>query len=225
MEQFKRMQVIMLPHTNGIGKFLQTETSKILLNKTNNKLIKNYVGLYNEGLTFQPQHLYIIENRLIKENEYFLDHVNNKVFKWNMGQGIHKNKSVYCNVIIATTDTSLLLDFNKESDGGIILFPQPSQQFIEKYIESYNKGEIIKDVLVEYDSYNKNMLPEISRNINIMEYYPKVNSKDNTVTIKKLKHSWNRKEVIELLNKRDKHLKESNFPNKLRIDTWIKENL
>jgi hypothetical protein len=30
-------------------------------------------------------------------------------------------------------------------------------------------------------------------------YEPKINSKDNTITIKKLKDSWNKKEIINLL--------------------------
>ena len=34
-----------------------------------------------------------------------------------------------------------------------IPLPQPSQQFIEKYIEEYNKGQQITECLVEYEEY------------------------------------------------------------------------
>ena len=44
--------------------------------------------------------------------------------------------------IIATTDISLVKEYN---------LPEPSQSFIQKYIEEYNRGNIITDVLVEYE--------------------------------------------------------------------------
>lgn len=66
--------------------------------------------------------------------------------------------------IIATTDTSLKFKCEccnngiieneqcRTCVGGYIdAFPQPSKQFIEKYIEEYNKGIEIEEVLVEYD--------------------------------------------------------------------------
>ena len=72
--------------------------------------------------------------------------------------------------VLATTDASLLIDtyinqgdtvkgdliIKRGSDyttelKGRINLPQPSQQFIQKYIEEYNKGNIITDVLVEYE--------------------------------------------------------------------------
>ena len=63
--------------------------------------------------------------------------------------------------IIATTDTSL---YREESCTGYTEtrsrtfyskkpLPKPSKQFIEKYIEEYNKGEIITNVLVEYEEW------------------------------------------------------------------------
>ena len=62
--------------------------------------------------------------------------------------------------VLATTDKSLEisnnLDYNQllpnRKDFRFYL-PQPSQQFIQKYIEEYNKGREIKEVLVEYEEY------------------------------------------------------------------------
>jgi hypothetical protein len=60
---------------------------------------------------------------------------------------------------------------------------RPSQQFIE-YIEAYNKGEIITDVLVEYHSIIN------TRNTERYQVQTlKMNPRDNTITIKKLKDS------------------------------------
>ena len=128
--------------------------------------------------------------------------------------------------VLASTDTSLKINSELNNDNSIkFQLPQPSQQFIEKYIESYNKGEVITDVLVEYDSYNKNMLPETGENINIMEYYPKVNPKDNTITIKKLKDSWNKEEVNELLFKIANYVQSDQQTADLLTNDWIKDNL
>ena len=51
--------------------------------------------------------------------------------------------------IIATTDTSLLLPTIsfKEWDGKSRNLPQPSKQFIQKYIEDWNKGDKIENGL------------------------------------------------------------------------------
>ena len=111
---------------------------------------------------FEAQHLYIISDDEIKDGDYFLadnrlNTTSNKGLpNWVLCKCTKvKNSWVYCNEIpdeghngdwckkiIATTDESLNL-------------PQPSQQFIQKYIEEYNKGNIITDVLVEYDTRSK----------------------------------------------------------------------
>lgn len=105
---------------------------------------------------------------------------------------------------------------------------QPSQSFIDKYITEYNKGNKIENVLVEY-IFKKNIrygnMDLIELN-NDGSYYdctncviettrskeylisqgcivdePKVNPKDNTITIKKVKDTWTRDEVIQLIEK------------------------
>ena len=52
----------------------------------------------------------------------------------------HKKDELAKKIIATTTDSSLVL-------------PQPSKQFIQKYVEEYNKGREIKEVLVEYEEY------------------------------------------------------------------------
>ena len=53
----------------------------------------------------------------------------------------------------------------------------------------------------------------------------KVNPKDNTITIKKVKDSWNREEVIELISDwtRMKSGLNINLPD--NFDNWIETNL
>ena len=135
--------------------------------------------------------IYILSDDEIKEGDLHItsDH---------SGFGFRKYK------IIATTDTSLKTD-NPNYDIGklaYITLPQPSQQFIEKYIESYNKGEVITDILVEYEIDKLKQLHTDSNSLSLAEslgsfihWKLKVNTKDNSITIKKLKDNWNREEV------------------------------
>ena len=182
MEQFKRAQVIMLPTGSNL------EFPYIAQNVFNKQLtIVNSTFAINCEL--QSQHLYIISDDEIKEGDWFINLFNNVI--------VQAHNWIYvstCKKIIATTDTSLEI-VSKGINPVYEKLPQPSQQFIEKYIESYNKGEVITDVL-------------------------KVNPKDNTITIKKLKDSWNRQEVFALI---------TTF-NRANVDTpnvlkWIEENL
>ena len=56
----------------------------------------------------------------------------------------------------------------------------------------------------------------------------KVNPKDNTITIKKVKESWNREEAIELCKKSfDKGLKAESFQLDMDFNfyNWIEQNL
>ena len=95
--------------------------------------------------------------------------------------------------VLATTDTSLMIEGKlwKTTTNS----PQPSQQFIEKYIESYNKVEVITDVLVEYELH----IEHNGRINNETKMYEtlKINP-DNTINIKLSKDSWNKEEVIKL---------------------------
>ena len=91
-----------------------------------------------------------------------------------------KTKSGYKEIL---SSTDVLLDL-----------PQPSQQFIQKYIEEYNKDNIITDVLVEYEYL-------LNDNTVIPYWNLKVNPKDNTITIRKVKENYTKEEVIKLLEK------------------------
>lgn len=242
MDTLKRAQVIMLPTENKtyIGKFLKDEP---------------YLALYTwylENLNIpnqrQGHHLYIISDEEIKEGDWFIgDNTSVKQCTSNNAENINFKGGWYsgssnCKKIIATTDTSLNLHCNckitckttKEFCNEYKTLPQPSQQFITKYIEEYNKGNIITDVLVEYEEINVG--PNLKQNL---RYYPdnfelklKVNSKDNTITIKRIKTSWNREEVIALLKLFEKDIENSmdsdddgNTFNNIDSNKWIKENL
>ncbi len=202
MEQFKRAKVIMLETNQQSSMF-----------SIDNILYKYYKAQQNvENINVKNQHLYIISDDEIKEGDWFIDITlnnygelyqsvgcsNNKGYEnWiKSTKNIIKEPKTQCKKIIATTNTSL---FPKLHIGEIVdksypkefynILPQPSQQFIEKYIESYNKSEIITDVLVEYEYL-------LDDNTVVPYWKFKVNPKNNTITIKKVKDSYTKEEVL-----------------------------
>lgn len=42
----------------------------------------------------------LLENKLISDGESYLDYTNKNIHTWNMGKGIHKGKSCWCDVIL-----------------------------------------------------------------------------------------------------------------------------
>lgn len=199
----------------------------------------NVLYYHEHVVSHEGQHLYITSDEEIKEGEKGFV-VFNKV--WGVPQpnggriieviGIyqksHKHSREYVtktgtvNIsdctgkIIATTDISLGL-------------PKPSQQYIQKYVEEYNKGNVISKVMVEYDEHHeedtsKEYIPGMGQPaIKIQELI--INS-NNTINIKSIKDSWSREEVEALL---------FNFMNRpiiihdlgilMPLNEWIKQNL
>ena len=147
-------------------------------------------------------------------------------------------KKIYlqdCKKIIATTDISLTVKAEQAGENAWFNpLPQPSQSFIQKYVDEYNKGNIITDVMVKYEKYlivtQDDLLDSQNKAPSVM--LPKL-SKDNTITIKKVKDSWSRDEVVKLIHKAFKagyERSHSGYPNtdnhtKPKVDKWIKNNL
>ena len=83
-------------------------------------------------------------------------------------------------------------------------FQQEFNSFIQKYIEEYNRGNIITDVLVEYELIsNEEYFGNTINPDDDVPYFDerlKINSKDNTITIKKVKDSYTQEEVDRMLD-------------------------
>lgn len=240
MEQFKRAKVIMLP-TNNNSHIYHTKVNNILGYVTGK--VESDLEQFPNQTNTQNQHLYITSDDKIKEGDWIIG-FNNIVTKAKNNTLVNMTTTIgkICKKIIATTDTSL--NYIKHDDtvpypkGEQIRLSQPSQQFIEKYIESYNKGEVIIDVLVEYEAYVETggylgIAQHLIEDKKNWKYQLKVNPKNNTITIKKLKDSWNKEEVIKLLkllkkdtiNSIDLDINTDNLICDLEINKWIEENL
>lgn len=229
MNQFKRAQVVILPTEKDSLIFSNSLLNKLSYEELSPKHCSHYyLYIISDDEIKEDDWFYYIDNdtkssKYIMQCNGFTDNTHIKVNSNNEFSYGDWNKD-YCKKIIATTDTSLLIEevpkslkqYSQFKDKSL---PQPSQQFIEKYIESYNKGEIITNVLIEYKWLLTSELDKNNKYIEIDRL--KVNSKDNTITIKKLKESWNKEEIIELLHKYE-------YRDTTYVDwesEWIEENL
>ena len=180
MSTFKKGKVVMLS-TNEPSKIgnLATYQKRSLA-----KVIKE--GVNPIGSIVQFWNLYIISDDEIKKGDYIYCTITNaiEIAKYNHDYLIRDWKKV-----IATTDTSLYIH-QKETISlpeRVFYLPQPSQQFIQKYIEEYNRGNIITDVLVEYEliSNEEYFLNTINPDDDVPYFDEnlKINPKDNTLNI------------------------------------------
>lgn len=173
--------------------------------KSNNHL---YIG-YGEKLEYNNrdnsyQHLYITSDEEIKEGDWCIQN-GNYLCKITCNQdrtqqGLKK--------IIATTDKSIAIQHDTLSipqRKGLInhyptekvILPTVSNGFIKKFIERYNAGNPITEVMVEheYESGYQTIDP-------ILEMNPILKvDKNNCITIKAVKESWTREELDEVLNR------------------------
>ena len=185
-------------------------------NREGHKLELIHYVTNGDGLS--PQHLYILSDDEIKEGDWYYDEI---IGISQKASDLRPELKLPRKKIIATTDTSLTI---LSTNSGRYVYQLP-QSFIEKYVTEYNKGNIITDVLVEYVLEH-----DLRTSIKSEEFkeVPKIN-KDNTITIKKVKDSWTKEEILEFLPKAMKYAcdKDSHLPHMfdLYANDWIEENL
>lgn len=142
---------------NSMVHLLPTKEAKDCLykNRGTNKL--NYHKGYltqdylNNSLNSESFHIYITSDDKPTNGEWFYDTRDKYISNNSLAITQFSKK------IIATTD-SLHYHVKVSNRRGLndvisVKMPQPSISFIKKYIEEYNKSNIIIDVLVEYEEY------------------------------------------------------------------------
>lgn len=186
---------------------------QLAIDLKHNTLVKSNFGLKVKESSVSPQHLYICFQEEIKEGDWFLsddrNHINDVPIyrveqcikienEWvygsidKMGQGYNPDWS---SKIIATTDSSLTIGAEKAGEN-VWHNPLPSisEAFIQKYTEMYNKGQQIKEVMVEY--YETCGMTGDVKQLGIL--IPKL--RNNEIIISKCKDTWNREEVEKHLS-------------------------
>ena len=223
----KLAQVVMLPANEKakIGDIVMSKFDDIHI------LTKNDGKEYAKTVT--SQHLYILSDEEIKVGDWFVgfadgsikpfvmqaDESTVEINNWQLNKkGYSSNKK-----IIATTDRSLKVFIHTtmaiDMDDCYESLPQPSQSFIEKFVDEYNKGNVITEVMVEYESIGAYANPKYNS-----DYQLKINS-DNTINIINSKERWSREEVVEIFNKMFSTDIIDAYVKKVDFDKWIEENL
>lgn len=220
-----RVVILRMPMNNKSWSYIFQDNTSLRFNSKNKTR-------YNDRQGWYPQHIYITSSDEIKDGDWCL-------FFWDGGQigsdkpqqyqivkGHVLNKGL--RKIIATTDTSLKLPIPE----GLAEYPmsytpkslpQPSDKFIESYIDAHNKVGQIEKVLVEYelfDEYGNIIMGDVQRESDTV----RLKLKNDNIVIKKTKDSWSRDEVCNLLNEyRVYTWKNGSTANDLI--KWIEENL
>lgn len=198
MSVLKKKKVVMLS-TNEKAKIYTDRYGNLKLHSSKSTLPLGSIG--------SNQHLYITSDEKAQEGDWILGwqhgidgtpesgakhyvrfHDNSPAAKLSaMSVGAYK--------IIATTDSSLTYIF----DTITFRHAEPSQSFIEKYVELYNKGQQITEVMVEYEEMTGDELGVDPAYYTLKERLKlKINPTDNTITIKRVKDSWNITEIEEI---------------------------
>jgi len=210
----KKRKVKMLPTSDKSGTLWLTP---------NGALLHTHVsGEFKDKC--KPQHLYITSDEDVKEGDWSIYNWLDDEGKdnWKVGQIVNVNHVLMylCNdftsrsgymplstgikKIIATTDISIkflaksMVEKMNRSGYYRFDFPQPSEGFIRVFVEEYNKGNIIEDVLVEYD-HKLVTIEDFEDQIPVTrsqeQIFLKVD-KNNNITIKKIKDTFTRADII-----------------------------
>lgn len=222
MEKFKKVQVLLLPTRDysTLSKAYIANPSYLRYSKT---------GFEDNAFRSNDNHhLYFLSDEDIEEGDWFIG-LQDRIMRATSGDiyGGYERK------IIATTDTSLKLEtieyYGMSSFKGISVLPQPSQQFLEEYVEAYNKGEVITEALIEYEDIKVKVGQYAYLDTDQLKVNP-----DNTIIIEdSAKQNWNREEVKDLVTKAFKagyERSHSGYPDtdnhtKPNIDKFIEQNL
>ena len=180
------------------------------------------------------QHLYILSDDKTKEGDWCIQltlggYVENLV---KVGEN---DTSKLRKKIVATTDTSLIIgrlihtencQFLDEKEFVQKSLPQPSQQFIEKYAESYNSGKPIEEVEVEYEMCETYRMDECNSRFHCCENPDKLKiNPNNTINTKLVKDYWTRDEVHNLMMQAWIHGQSKPDCHYMVREKWIEENL
>ncbi len=241
----KKAQVVMLPtekaenfpilkNVNGRGDNLYKPTKDYY-----------YTQSYLKKEQFEAQHLYFTIDERPKSGEWFI--MNGCILRQcnhiKLQGGIEmivdtvggEHHNSVCKKVIATTDEDISIErdvlsinqgrfYNHYPTEKRVLY-QPSKSFIQKFISEYNKGNIIKEVMVDYEiTPMGNVVIEYGANKeDVMSL--KVD-KNNCITITRIKDSWSREEVKSLLWKLANGLIGNTInANDQDTEKWIEQNL
>jgi hypothetical protein len=152
-KHYQECDVVMLPT-------YKLEINQLILGKQNTKY-ENKLAVCkqleaDEEPLWKSQHLFILSNDKINPSEWYIN--NNVLFKADgkFDEGNNPNVNQNNKKVIATTDNYLRIkdEACAHLDGNCIYcnsLLQIPQQFIEHFINEYNKGNMVSKILVEVE--------------------------------------------------------------------------
>lgn len=217
----------------------QKMKAKVVLLSTNQR---SNLWITDRGLVYNPnewfdnsrhsKHLYLISDREIKEGDWYL-YLELGVYKLLKCTGQYKSDdtdkvfSDKAKKIEATTDPELQLGHNV-GRGFVCNVHKISQNFIKKYVEMYNKGTPIVDVMVDIKilyspngNYWKTTPSKYESEISKTEVMV---NESNEVSIHPIKDSFTRNEVLQILISFNNAVHQG-FRNEKELDDWYDKNL
>ena len=185
------------------------------------------------------QELYITSDEEIKKGDWYIDDTNDVRQSVTSDDIYWKSRTDY-KKIIATTDKSIAIEYDVLSirqRRGLtnnypierVIIPVPSKGFIAKFIERYNAGKPITEVMVEYEESCCDI--KVQGGVNSPDCCHKhavrlkVDS-NNCITIKAVKESWTREEVSTIIHNICGTMYKANTlyaPH--NVQKWIDQNL
>jgi hypothetical protein len=214
---FKKSKVVMLP-TEKASKIYKGYNGKLYIDP----VLKSYG-------TVDRFHLYFLSDEEIKEGDWYIVELV-KITGESSGYHVEQCKIIRDKIWVnsesmSSLDTRHIKNCKKiiASTDKLLKLPEPSERFLKKYCELGG----IDEVMVEYE-YGR--LNSVANAGGISEGFKLKIAPDNTITIKSVRNSWNKEEVMSevkrlILLERDYRNKYSHFINSEDLDKWIEENL
>lgn len=200
--------------------------SILRLNLSNQILINN-----EEALACPYIHLYILSDEKINEGDWCMCDDRMSIYE-DPKYFVGKCKSIFNGWIHVIDGQGENPDWTKKiiaSTDKNLNLPEPSPQFVEKYVEEYNKRNFIDnvDVLFQTDWNPETIMcmEGYGDNPDKHPYVPKPKvDKNNYITITKIKDSWSKDELTQIIH----DYREFAWKKGLTLqecDKWIMENL
>lgn len=195
MSQLQKKRIICLP-TNKAENALILNTQ---LGKMWKTLCSFMTQSYLSSINCTSHHLYVISDEEIKEGESCWGINKNRDTLYFLENSI-KGTYLYWDKVIASSDKSLKVEIDcPDNIPGCLVYhtrlvPNLKDSFIQKWIEQYNKGNLIKWVNVEYETERYS----VNNTVDGLRYVLKLRS-DNTITTHRIKDSWTKEEVKKIL--------------------------
>ena len=190
-----------------IGKRVKTDTERPI-----DKLV---YGHDLSDIIFQRQHLYILSDDEIKEEDFFMSAF--------MSYPLHNLKGKYAEYPDTTNCTKIIATTNKT-----LGLPQIPKEFIEAYILSYNMGSMntITEIMVEYEDFiSSNPIWNSKNPLSNVIVRPRVD-RNNCIIITAVKTTYSKEEVKNLLhNLAGEMYKQDIIFNPDSTEKWIEKNL